>query len=205
MTSTILVREAVPSDAGAIEVIFAEGMEGTIRGGLRAVIAAPPFCGSFTKPFAWSAAHGEMYLLRASRSFKALVLVLLLTALDVSYGVLGTVALIFASHELMWWVVPPTIASNYVSESIESDYLGGKSLRKCLELNGVGRKIWVAVERETGRVVGTVALDCSTMAQPGEASGVVGGEKGWRWPAGTAELRRMSVAASARGRGVARE
>jgi len=56
-----------------------------------------------------------------------------------------------------------------------------------------GACFWVACDA-TGDVVGTVAVE------PADTSL----KEGWQWSAGDAELRRMSVAPSARGKGVAK-
>ena len=82
-------------------------------------------------------------------------------------------------------VLPYKVAHDYIQKSIKDDM--GDPVRRYV--GRAGSNFWVAVEDSTGELLGTVAVEAPA--------------GGGYWKAGDAELRRMSVARSARGCGVA--
>lgn len=212
----VAVRRATPADEDAIRRLFTAGMSETISSGLRqAVVLTAAKTAAVCLPVcvAVLACWGGRW---SSRWF------------------LCALALALVGFLAFLWLVPQRVAMGYVTKSLKRDYMNKQGLHELLVApveKGRGVVVWVATlrrENGAGAVVGTVAVEApdpevnpkakgqakgharpqakSEGQQGNFASDAKRGDSSWAgWAADDAELRRMSVDASARGRGVARK
>ena len=169
----ITVRPLRAEDVPVATELFVGGMTETLDGGVRAQIA--PLC-------ACGAAVGAALL--SQLAVRAL-------GLKPSSGAGVALALMpIGAAAAVYIAAPRRIASDYITSCLEADMKDPMSHYDAAKK----RQFWVAVDDVTGAVVGTVA------AEDVSAPGTHGKEDGW--VDGDAELRRMSVSPTVRGRGV---
>ena len=170
----IVIRGLLPGDVPAACALFAAGMMETIEGGLRSA-ALRPSLGAGLGALALAAAHQL-----ATRK----------GGVAPSTAHAAAAAAVGAAVILAGWALPRSFASEYVEKSLAGDMADPVAYYAAPR-----GAFWVAVDATLGTVVGTVAVEAADAAQE---------DHGWRWKEGDAELRRMSVGPSARGKGVAR-
>ena len=179
MVAGVDIRPLKPSDEPQAKALFAAGMRETVGGGLRSELLR-------FDAVRWSLALAVIACVVAA--FHALF------ALPQAIGfALLLFALLVGSLVLH---VPRYYADKYVEKSLADD------MRDITAHYMTPRTscFFVAVDAISDEVIGTVAIEhapSSNLDQPANETGE------FRWKQGDAELRRMSVATWARGKGVA--
>jgi GNAT superfamily N-acetyltransferase len=215
--STIRVRALQPADVPAARELFAAGMRETVVGGVRTELAQRRYQLGLLAVAALCQVGAAALGLRPEGSAAAALALLLLP---------------FGAALVVYCVLPHRIASDYIAKSLATDMAdpihhfcepGGGQFWVAVDDDAAGAVVGtVAVERvntklrHSGGFRWCVAVPprprrrrpppCVPAAAAGRAvvTRAAAGAAAWRRTNGDAELRRMSVAPSARGRGVAK-
>eukprot|EP00457_Paulinella_chromatophora_P011993 gb/GEZN01012163.1/.p1 GENE.gb/GEZN01012163.1/~~gb/GEZN01012163.1/.p1 ORF type:complete len:259 (-),score=32.04 gb/GEZN01012163.1/:216-992(-) len=105
------------------------------------------------------------------------------------------VCLLLTTWGCLLWLLPAFVARQYIQSCLQSD-LKDILARYESTLERKGSAFWVAFNKDTNEIVGSVAVESPDLSTNVPAD---------VFEAGDAELRRMSVKSTHRGRGVARK